>query len=70
MYGCFAETLILAACGHRGNYGLGPSDPRLARDILAKGQEIGFSLAPLQFFGQAWREERFHRVAQVRRQAR
>ncbi|MBI1924469.1 hypothetical protein HYR99_09475 [Candidatus Poribacteria bacterium] len=70
MYGCFAETLILAACKHRENYGLGPADPRLARDILAKGQGIGFSLAPLQFFGQAWREERFHRAVQARRQAR
>lgn len=45
IYGCFAETLTLAAHQHQGRYGLGPADPLLARDILAKGK-IGFSRAP------------------------
>jgi predicted amino acid dehydrogenase len=66
VYGCFAETLTLAALGHRGNYGLGPSDPELAKDILAKGRKLGISLAPLQFFGQGVSEKRFRRAALAR----
>jgi len=68
VYGCFVETITLAACGHRGNYGLGPSNPLLAQDILVKARELGISPAPLQFFGQAVSEKRFRHAAQVRRQ--
>src|SRR5262249_28875424 len=42
VYGCFAEMLALAATGWRGNYGLGPADPALARDIKARAEAIGF----------------------------
>ncbi len=66
LYGCFAETLILTALNHYGNYGLGLSDPDLAEDILHKGRDIGFTRAPLQFSGLAIREERFLQLAQCR----
>lgn len=65
VYGCLAETLTLAACGHRGNYGLGTSDPSLAQDIWAKARRLGFRLAPLQFGGQAISEKRFHQAIQA-----
>jgi fatty aldehyde-generating acyl-ACP reductase len=69
VYGCFAETLTLATSGHRGNYGLGPSDPELAKDILAKARNLGISLAPLQFFGQGVSEKRFRQAMLVRSQS-
>ncbi len=68
IYGCFAETLTLAAIHHKGNYGLGLSDPVLAKDIFMKAQKIGFKTAPLQFFGQAINEKRFQRAVQARNQ--
>jgi predicted amino acid dehydrogenase len=68
VYGCFAETLTLAAIHHNGNYGLGLSDPVLAKDIFLKAQGIGFRTAPLQFFGQAINEKRFQRAVQARNQ--
>jgi predicted amino acid dehydrogenase len=69
IYGCFAEMLALAAIQWRGNYGLGPADPSLARDIKMKAEALGFARAPLQFFGQAVREQRFSRAASARSQA-
>jgi predicted amino acid dehydrogenase len=66
VYGCFAEMLALAACGWRGNYGLGAADPALAVDIKAKAETLGFARAPLQFFGQVVRDTRFRRVARAR----
>jgi predicted amino acid dehydrogenase len=69
IYGCFAETLALAASRWRGNYGLGPSDPALASEIKAKAETLGFSSAPLQFFGQTIRDARFERAARVRTRA-
>lgn len=65
IYGCFAETLTLAAVEHTGNFGLGPSDPSLAKDIFIKARDVGFALAPLQFFGQAVNEKRFGRLQGV-----
>ena len=69
VYGCFAEMLALSALEWRGNYGLGPADPALARDIKSKAEGIGFTRAPLQFFGQAVRDQRFRRAAAARRRA-
>jgi fatty aldehyde-generating acyl-ACP reductase len=66
VYGCFAETMTLAAYRQHGHYGLGPADPVLAQDILVKAKSLGFSLAPLQFFGQAVSEQRFRLAAQQR----
>jgi hypothetical protein len=63
IYGCFAETLTLAAQGHAGNYGLGRSDPALAHDILGRARQLGFRMAPLQFFGEAIGERRFRAAA-------
>jgi predicted amino acid dehydrogenase len=69
VYGCFAEMLALGAIGWRGNYGLGPADAALARDIKSKAEAIGFARAPLQFFGQAVRDQRFRRAAAARSQS-
>lgn len=69
VYGCFAEMLALDATGWRGNYGLGPADAVLARDIKSKAEAIGFARAPLQFFGQAVRDQRFRRAAAARSRA-
>jgi predicted amino acid dehydrogenase len=66
VYGCFAETLTLAASGHAGNYGLGRSDPELAEDILARARRLGFTMAPLQFFGEAVGEQRVRRAVEAR----
>jgi predicted amino acid dehydrogenase len=68
IYGCFAETLTLAASGHQGNYGLGPADPGLAADILARARKLGIGMAPLQFYGGAVSQRQFERVSEVRRQ--
>jgi len=64
-YGCFAEILVLALCGHKGNYGLGHSDPRLAKDILVKSRQVGFSLAPPQCFDEAVEEKRFKKASRI-----
>jgi predicted amino acid dehydrogenase len=69
VYGCFAETLTLAALGQAGNYGLGRSDPALAHDILARAKGLGFRMAPLQFFGEAIGEQRFGTAAAARSKA-
>lgn len=61
VYGCFAETITLGLYGWKRNYGLGYSDPRLAKDILAKAKKRGFNSAPLQCFDEAVEEERFGR---------
>jgi len=66
VYGCFAETLTLAAGEHSGNYGLGRSDPALAQDILTRAREVGFTMAPLQFFGEAVGEKRMNQVVEAR----
>jgi len=66
VYSCFVETLTLAAHGHRGNYGLGASDPSLAMDIWARAKKLGIAMAPLQFFGQAIGDEHFRRIADRR----
>ncbi len=65
VYGCFAETLVLALHKQRKNYGLGYSDPKLAKDILLKAKNFGFSSAPFQCFDEAVEEERFARVARI-----
>ena len=64
-YGCFAEILVLALYGYKGSYGLGHSDPLLAKDILAKSRQIGFSLAPPQCFDEAVEEKRFKKASRV-----
>ena len=53
---------------HVRTYGLGPSDPVLAKDILAKARDLGIVPAPLQFCGQAIREPRFRAVSEIRRE--
>lgn len=58
-YGCFAEILVLALYNYRKNYGLGNSDPVLAKDILSKAKRIGFTTAPFQCFDEAVERERF-----------
>lgn len=64
-YGCLAETFILAALGHEGNYGLGDSDPELARDILEKGKRLGFVDAVFQNYGSAIEESRIELVKNI-----
>ncbi|MFH1245785.1 MAG: polysaccharide biosynthesis protein [Candidatus Omnitrophota bacterium] len=64
-YGCFAETLVLALYGHKGNYGLGDSDPRLAKDIMARAWRAGLSLAPLQCFDEAVEEARLQKAKRI-----
>lgn len=64
-YGCFAEILVLALYGHKGNYGLGDADPQLAKDIITKSREVGFALAPLQCFDEAVEEARLKRVRRI-----
>jgi fatty aldehyde-generating acyl-ACP reductase len=66
VYGCFAETLTLAALNHVGNYGLGRSDPALAHEILGRSKDLGFRMAPLQFFGEAISERRFRMASAAR----
>lgn len=66
IYGCFAETLTLAACDHRANYGLGRSDPVLAVDILAKARRLGINPASLQFYGEALSDVRVRQVIAAR----
>ncbi|MGA1839984.1 MAG: hypothetical protein ACMUIU_05090 [bacterium] len=65
-YGCFAETLVLSLYGRKKNYGLGYSDPKLAKDIMLKAKKIGFSSAPLQCFDEAVEAERFIEVKRHR----
>lgn len=65
VYGCFAEVLTLAMIGYKGNYGLGQSNPRLARDIMSKSNRIGFCLAPLQCYDQVIPEERYKKVSDL-----
>ncbi|MFC1632403.1 hypothetical protein ACFL2I_07595 [Candidatus Omnitrophota bacterium] len=67
-YGCFAEILVLALFGHRGNYGLGYSDPELAEKIISRSREAGFSLAPAQCFDRAVEEKRFRRISRIVKQ--
>ena len=64
-YGCLAETLILAALGHRGNYGLGDADPQLAKDIMKKGKSVGFNNAIFQNYGFAVEESRIAKVKNI-----
>lgn len=64
-YGCFAEILVLALCKQRENYGLGYADPGLAKDILAKAKNLGFSSAPFQCFDEAVENERFSEVIRI-----
>ena len=67
VFGCFAETLTLAVCKHKGNYGLGATDPALANQIVTWGKGIGFSQAPLQFFGRAIPPQRFQQAESARK---
>ncbi|MFH1837558.1 MAG: polysaccharide biosynthesis protein [Candidatus Omnitrophota bacterium] len=64
-YGCLAETFILAALGHVGNYGLGDADPDLAKDIMSKGKRLSFSNAVLQNYGFAIEESRIKKVRKI-----
>lgn len=64
-YSCFAETLILSAGGHEGNYGLGEADTRLSKDIMKRANLLNFSLAPLQYFGLPLDKNRLKRVKQI-----
>lgn len=67
VYGCFAELLILALMNYKRNYGLGPADPKLAKDITGKAEMVGISSASLQCFDKAVEEKRFKRNYQVRK---
>lgn len=69
IYGCLAETFTLAASDHRGTFGLGASDPALAKQITHTAQALGFGTAPLQFFGYCVPPERFERAARARAEA-
>ena len=64
-YGCLSESFILAAYGHKGNYGLGDSDPVLAKDIWEKGKKLGVRNAAFQNYGIAVEEERINRVKKI-----
>jgi predicted amino acid dehydrogenase len=64
-YGCFAEILVLALYGHQRNYALGYSDPKLAKDIMARAKKVCFSVAPLQCFDEAVEEERFSKIKRL-----
>ena len=66
IYGCFAETLVLALMDYSGNYGLGQADPVLAKDIMHKAGELDFSIAPFQVFGQTVSKERFSKALNAR----
>jgi len=67
VYGCFAEAITLSLVKHRGNYGLGSSDIKLAKDIMTKANRFGISCAPLQCFDKAVEEERFKKVYQIQK---
>lgn len=64
-YGCLAETFILAALGHKGNYGLGDADPRLAKEIMEKGRGLSFVNAVFQNYGFIVEESRIERVKNI-----
>ena len=64
VYGCLAEVLILSLFGHKGNYGLGYANSKLAEDIARKSRRINVSIAPLQCFDRVVEEERFQKVLQ------
>lgn len=64
-YGCVAEILVLALCGHRKNYGLGYSSPQLAKDITSRAKRLHFSSAPLQCFDTVVNNERFKTVSEI-----
>lgn len=64
-YGCLAETFILAAFGHRGNYSLGDADPLLAKEIMERGKSIGFFNAVFQNYGFAIEESRIEKVKNI-----
>lgn len=64
-YGCLAETFILAASGHEGNYGLGDADPVLAREIMDKGKKMSFREAVFQNYGFAIEESRIHKAKEA-----
>jgi fatty aldehyde-generating acyl-ACP reductase len=61
-YGCFAETLVLAANGHRCHFGLGDASPLLAADIEERAHRLNFTAAPLQAFGQKVDATRIEKV--------
>ncbi len=63
-YGCVAEIFILALNHFSENYGLGNSDPVLAKDILSKARQLHCSTATLQCFDEAVgaRELRFDKT--------
>ncbi|MBU4305033.1 MAG: hypothetical protein KJ893_05360 [Candidatus Omnitrophica bacterium] len=67
-YSCVAETLTLGLYGYKKNYGLGQSDPALAKDIMTKARQRGFNSAPLQCFDEAVEEERFECVRKLVKQ--
>ena len=64
-YGCLAETFILSALTHKGNYGLGDADPDLAMDILSKGKKLAFSNAVFQNYGFAVEKSRIIKVKKI-----
>jgi len=64
-YGCLCETFILAAYGHKGNYGLGDADPKLAKDIWQKGQIVGVTSATFQNYGFAIEKSRIQKVKDI-----
>jgi fatty aldehyde-generating acyl-ACP reductase len=69
-YGCVAEIIVLALFGYTTNYGLGSSDPRLARDIINKAKKAGFRLAPLQCYDESIDESRLEKVREILRKNR
>lgn len=64
-YGCLCETFILAAFDHKGNYGLGDADPGLAKEIMAKAKQLGFTNAVFQNYGFAIEESRIEKVKHI-----
>lgn len=61
-YGCFAETLVLTANGHRDHFGLGDASPLLAADIEEKADRLNFTAATLQAFGKKVEQARIEKI--------
>ncbi len=64
-YGCLCETFILAAFDHQGDYGLGDADPLLAKQVMERGKQLGFTSAVFQNYGFAVEESRLDKVKDI-----
>lgn len=69
IYGCLAESLILALEGRYENYSIGRgalSEKKVA-EIYDLGKKYGFDVADFSCFGYFYKEEDFDRFRQIRR---